>query len=104
MKLKNTKKIIVFILMLYFVLITVHVFLGIHGASGLLSAKGNISVGLFFALQSGGGSSNILVDILQMSLLTIIGSAFFVYLKNNNIFSNVQQRIGSAACILVLLI
>ncbi|RHW51000.1 hypothetical protein [Lactobacillus bombicola] len=96
MKLKNTKKIIVFILMLYFVLITVHVFLGIHGASGLLSAKGNISVGLFFALQSGGGSSNILVDILQMSLLTIIGSAFFVYLKNNNIFSNVQQRIGYA--------
>ncbi|RMC24159.1 MULTISPECIES: hypothetical protein [unclassified Lactobacillus] len=94
--LKRTKVMYITILILYFLLITVHVFLGIHDASGLLSAKGNISVGLFFALQSGGGGSNILVDISQMSLLTIIGSAFFVYLKNNNIFSNVQQRIGYA--------
>ncbi|WEV70470.1 hypothetical protein OZY43_05875 [Lactobacillus sp. ESL0785] len=93
MTLKRTKKYIILIIALFFLLITWHVFSAIKDNQGIL-IKGNISVHLFFTMQSGGGNDGIMVDLIMMLVFSIIGSGIFVYLKNSNIFSGVQQRVG----------
>ncbi|WEV44166.1 hypothetical protein OZX56_02755 [Lactobacillus sp. ESL0684] len=91
--LKRTKKIISITIILYFFLITCHTFVSIKDGQGILSAGGNISVSIFFEMQAGGGNGSEIVDLTMMAVLSVIGSGLFIYIKNNNMFDSVQQRL-----------
>ncbi|BDR60037.1 hypothetical protein [Lactobacillus xylocopicola] len=91
---KRTKKITIIALVLYALLITWHVFAAIKNdvkpqGTGLESA-----LYLFLSVQPGGFHESVIVDLTEMALMSSAGAGFYLYLKNNNTFSNVQQRIN----------
>ncbi|MDF7673119.1 hypothetical protein PT281_07575 [Lactobacillus sp. ESL0701] len=92
--LKKTKRIIIMLIITYLILLTWQIFTGIKENQGVLSSKGNISVALFFDLQIGGWNDKIEIDIVRMVLVSTLVAGLFIYLKNSNMFSNIQQRIG----------
>ena len=95
--LKKTKKISFFAMLLYMLLITWQTFLVIRNYKGILPVDGrasNVSINLFFSLQPGGYEDNFVIDIIMLILIPTLGSGLFVYFKNNNMFSLIQQRQG----------
>ncbi|MCT3347784.1 hypothetical protein EFS61_03320 [Lactobacillus hominis] len=90
---KNTKKIILALLVIYFIIITIFTLISIQQVNQL---KKGPSTGLttFLSLQIGGAYNNIILQIIQFILIPLLNSGLFIYLKNNNSFIAIQQRTG----------
>lgn len=98
--LKKIKRIIIISILLYLLLITWQVFAGINDNLGVLPKNGKVSdasVQLFFSLQPNGWDENVIVEIVMMALLPALGAGLYIYLKNNGMFADVQQRIDYSA-------
>lgn len=94
--LKRTKIFSAVTMIFYLSLITWGAFAGIEAYQGILpsgSRVSDVSINLFFSLQPKGVNENIIAAVIMMALAPVLGSGLFIYLKNNNMFSAVQQRI-----------
>lgn len=90
---KNTKRLILAILVIYYIAVS---FLTLTTIQQVNQLNKNSSTALttFLSLQLGGGSDSVVLQISQMLLLPTLSSGLFIYLKNNNSFINLHQRIS----------
>ncbi|MDF7638928.1 hypothetical protein PT285_05885 [Lactobacillus sp. ESL0791] len=91
--LKRTNKIIIFLIIAYLLLEAGVVMAAIKDVS-YTAPDGHKCIYLFFIVQIFGFREPMDMRLVKMILATIIGAGIFIYLKNNNSFINVQQRIG----------
>jgi hypothetical protein len=80
-------------LILYFVLVTWSTLRGCSAYSGVRKS-GSVAVVVFYDLQFGGALQSIVVASAMLLTYSVIGSIFYIYVKNNRSFYNVHQRIG----------
>lgn len=59
-----------------------------------LNIDGNSPLTYFWNIQLGGVDSSLIFDAMTMILLTTFSAYLYIYIKNNQSFVNVQQRIG----------
>lgn len=87
---KNTN---IYLLIIYFILITWLTFQVININKGL-QINGNSPLTYFWEIQFSGPSSSLIIDTISMIIFSVYGSTIYIYIKNNNFFYSVQQRIG----------
>lgn len=81
------------ILIIYFVTITALVLNVLKVNSGL-AVDGTMPLTNFWNIQLSGADSSLSLEIITMMLFTTFTPSLFIYMKNNQFFGNIHQRIG----------
>lgn len=90
----RSRKIAVSLVCLYLILVTWQIFYEI-GQNKMLRFDPDHFLYMFFGIQFGGVLDDAFsLYLFEFSLIPVIGSALAVFTKNNNSFSNYQQRSG----------
>lgn len=83
------------ICLLFLCMITIQMFLVFDQYMGNgMDNNGTTPMSLWWLTQFAGTESLIMIDTLQLIIFTCLGSACGVYMKNNQFFTFVHQRIG----------
>ena len=90
----RSRKIAISLVCLYLILVTCRIFYQINQNSIVRFNPDNFLY-MFFGIQIGGAlDDSLFFELVEFSLIPVIGSALAVFTKNNNSFSNYQQRSG----------
>ena len=90
----RSRKIAISLVCLYLILVTWQIFYEI-GQNKMLRFDPDHFLYMFFGIQFGGVLDDAFsLYLFEFSLIPVIGSALAVFTKNNNSFSNYQQRSG----------
>ncbi|MGQ5708486.1 hypothetical protein [Lactobacillus sp. PSON] len=90
---KRTKKIIVIGILFYLIVVTYCIFAAIKDVQGV-GLSNTSAITMFFNIQFSEVESSLTKDVINLLIISGLSSFYIIFMKNNNQFNNIIQRIG----------
>ena len=90
---KRTKKIIVIGMLFYLIVVTYCIFAAIKDEQGVRLSNTS-AITMFYYIQFSGVDSSLTKDVLNLLIISGLSSFYIIFMKNNNQFNNIIQRVG----------